>query len=65
MGLRYPMDTKVARLMSIFPGKDAHLKELAEGGEHDMNVSVFLKQIGYPHPLLPSLGVGIVRDPER
>ena len=28
MGLQYPKDTKVARLISIFPDNSSHLKEL-------------------------------------
>ena len=64
MGLQYPKDTKVARLISIFPDNSSHLKELgmfvfskwaclcfqkkkelAEGRERDMKLSVLLEQI--------------------
>ena len=50
MGLQYPQDTNVERLISIFPDKCSHLKELARGREHDMKLSVLLKQIEYPAP---------------
>ena len=51
MGLQYPKDTKVERLISIFPDRCSHLKELAEGREHDMKLSVLLEQIEYPTPV--------------